>query len=118
MNTLKPRSKNQICYFMNRVSGECGWLTPEQVIEDMENALDYETVKVESIADTEQYSEKWYGFRLCVSTEESPEEKILWNGQVRTLAKRPFQYEDHNYYFNHMETRDVVRSYLHTSSSL
>jgi len=112
MNMLKPRSVHHICYFMNRVSGECGWLKPEQVIEWMEIALDYETIKVESIPDTEQYAEKWYGFRLCVSTEEAREEQILWNGQVRTLAKRPFQYEDHNYYFHNMETRDCVQAYL------
>ena len=115
MNLLNPRSKHHICYFMNRVSGECGWLKPEQVIEAMENALDYETVKVENIPDTEQFSEKWYGFRLSLTTEEACEEEIVWNGQVRTLAKRPFQYEDHNYYFNHMETRDVVQAYLHPS---
>jgi len=112
MNMLGPRSTQHICYFMNRASGLCGWLTPEQVIETMECALDYETISVESITDTEQDGEFWYGFRLCVTTEEAPEEHVLWNGQVRTLAKRYFQQEDHNYYFNHKETRDVVRNYV------
>ena len=112
MNMLKPRSTNHICFYMNRVSGGCGWLTPEQVIEIMESSLDYETVKTESIPDMEQYGELWYGFRLCVTTEEAPEEDIIWKGQLRTLAKRFFQQEDHNYYFNHKETRDVVKAYV------
>ena len=109
---LGPRSTHHICYFINRASGLCGWLTPEQVIDTMEHALDYETVVVESISDTEQNGEVWYGFRLCVTTEEAPEEVILWNGQVRTLSKRCFLQEDHNYYFNHKETRDVVQNYV------
>lgn len=112
MNMLPPRSDNHICYYMNRVSGECDWLTSEQVIETMELALDYETIKTESIADTEQYGEVWYGFRLCVTTEEAPEEDIIWKGQLRTLAKRNFQQEDHNYYFRYKETRNVVQAYV------
>jgi hypothetical protein len=112
MNMLKPRSAHHICFYMNRVSGHSDWLTSDQVIENMGFAMDYETVEVESIEDIEQYGELWYGIRLRVTTEEAPEEEILWNGQVRTLAKRPFQQEDHNYYFNFEETRDVVRAYL------
>ena len=109
---LKPRSVNHICFYMNRVSGCSDWLTSDQVIENMGRAMDYETVEVENIENTKQYGELWYGIRLRVTTEEAPEEEILWNGQVRTLAKRNFQREDHNYYFNFEETRDVVRSYL------
>jgi hypothetical protein len=47
-----------------------------------------------------------------VTTEEAPEEEIIWNGQVRTLSKRVFQQEDYNYYFHFEETREVVRAYL------
>lgn len=109
---LKPRSMNHICFYMNRVSGLCDWLTSDQLIENMGCAMDFELVEVESIENTEQYGELWYGIRLRVTTEEAPEEEILWNGQVRTLAKRIFQQEDYNYYFNFEETRDVVRAYL------
>lgn len=109
---LKPRSANHICFYMNRVSGLCGWLTSAQVIENMGSAMDYETVVVESIENTEQNGELWYGIRLCVTTEEMPEENIIWNGQVRTLSKRLFEREDYNYYFNFEETREVVRAYL------
>jgi hypothetical protein len=97
---------------MNRVSGYSDWLTSEQVIENMGCAMEYETVEVESIENTEQYGELWYGIRLRVTTEEAPEEEIIWNGQVRTLSKRIFQQEDYNYYFHFEETRDVVRAYL------
>lgn len=109
---LKPRSTNHICFYMNRVSGYSDWLTSEQVIENMGCAMEYETVEVESIENTEQYGELWYGIRLRVTTEEAPEEEIIWNGQVRTLSKRIFQQEDYNYYFHFEETRDVVRAYL------
>jgi hypothetical protein len=98
---------------MNRVSGGCGWLTSEEVIEVMEIALlDYDTVEVEDATDMEQYGEPWYGIRLCITIEEAPEEEIIWKGKARTVARRDFLQEDHNYYFNHKKTRDVVQAYL------
>ena len=112
MNVLKPRPANSICFYMNRVSGFSDWLTTDQVIENMGCAMEYDTIEVESIDNTEQHGEVWYGIRLRVTTEEAMEEEIIWNGKVRTLAKRLFQQEDHNYYFNFEETRDVVRDYL------
>jgi hypothetical protein len=44
---------------MNRVSGFSDWITTDQVIENMGYAMEYETIEVESIDNTEQYGEVW-----------------------------------------------------------
>ena len=112
MFSLRPRDTNEICFFSNKASGYEGWLTSDQVILVMESMLNHETVEVFEQPDMTKNGEKWYGFRMRATTEESPEQDILINGRIRTIAKQLFQQDDYCYYFNHLETRNVVQTYL------
>jgi len=112
MDLLGPRSKDHICFYTNRASGECGWLTSDQVMQVMSDALEYETVQVTDQSNMDKFGERWYGVRVCATNEEAPEEEILYNGQKRILAKRWFDQLDRAYYFRCIHTRDTVVDYL------
>jgi len=112
MEILGPRSKTHICFFTNMASGESGWLTSEQVIQTMSDALDYETLKVSLQPDMDKFGERWYGIRVCATTEEAPEQEIFVDGQKRILAQRWFDQLDRQYYFHCIHTRDAVIDYL------
>ena len=112
MELLPPRSKTHIGFYTNRASGECGWLTSDQVMQSISEALDYDTVQLHDQPDLEKFGERWYGVRVCATTEEAPEEEILYHGRKRILAKRWFDQKDYHYYFNCRHTRDTIIDYL------
>jgi hypothetical protein len=112
MFSLRSREPSEICFFMNRASGYEGWLTSNQVISVMGEMLKHDTIEVFEQPDRIREGEKWYGFRMRATTEEAPEQDIHFNGRLRTIAKQVFQQEDYCYYFNHLETRNVVQKYL------
>jgi len=110
MELLAPST--QPCFYVNMASGECGWLTSDQIMQTMSEMLDYETIHVNQQPDMEKFGKRWYGFRLCATTEEAPEKEVVFNGQKRVLATRWFDQKDCQYYFNCLHTRDIVVDYL------
>ena len=100
------------CFYVNMASGHCGWLTSEQIIEAMSEALEYETLELKSQPDMDKFGKRWYGFRLCATTEEAPEQEVMFHGQKRILTKRWFDQKDCQYYFSCLRTRDTVVDYL------
>jgi hypothetical protein len=109
---LQPSNMKQFCFYMSMKIGYCGWLTTDQLSQAMSEALNHEVIEVEDIPNIDKFGNTWYGFRLRATTEEAHEQDILFNGQLRTLAKRVFQQTDHIYYFIDEITRDTVKVYV------
>lgn len=90
MEAIGKEKKNAICRYQIMSSGYSGWLTREDVINVMENFLQYDVI-VEDYPNIERI-QMWYALRLRCSKSGEPT-------------------HDNLYYFRDKETRDLIREY-------
>ena len=106
--TLGPVKKHAIAYSSIMASGKSDWLTREEVMEEMNSFLAYDTVELLPFPTQDRNGTVWYGFRLMAFKEGKPERTILIDGEEETLKAKEPLCVDTVYYFEHKETHDVV----------
>jgi len=106
--TLGPVKKHAIAYASIMASGKSDWLTREEVMEEMNGFLTYDTVELIPFPTQDRNGTVWYGFRLMAVKEGKPERILLLDGEEETLKAKEPLYVDTVYYFEHKETHDVV----------
>jgi hypothetical protein len=108
MNTLGPIKKYAIAYSSIMASGKSDWLTREEVMDEMNGFLTYDTVEVSISPPTKVQGSLWYGFRLMAVKEGKPERIILLDGEEETLKAKESLYVDTLYYFEDKNTYQFV----------
>jgi hypothetical protein len=106
--TLGPIKKHAIAYSSIMASGKSDWLTREEVMDEMNSFLTYDTVELFPFPTQDRNGTVWYGFRLMAVKEGKPERIILLYGEEETLKAKDSLYVDTLYYFEDKNTYQFV----------